>query len=144
MRRTALGLALMLLAATAYAKEPKAYQIGDLLQMDSVSCGMHGKDSGTLAEEKESVSVGNQSRGLSCQEYVLQGEKTVYRIRPKNGKHAAILPVGEQARFRFDKDKMLVRVDQLDSLEREYVVVSITPRSDSTADAAPLRLNHLQ
>jgi hypothetical protein len=39
---------------------------------------------------------------------------------------------------------MLLRVEYLDSKEREYVVVSITPRSESTADATPARLNHLQ
>jgi len=143
MRYTALVLASLLLAATAYAAEPRAYQIGDLLQMDSVSCQAHGK-SGSLPEGEESDSAGNQSHQLSCQEYVLQSDKTVYRIRPKRGKHSVLLPVGEQAHFRFDKNKMLVRVDQLDRQEREYVIVSITPRSNSTADAAPVRLNHLQ
>jgi hypothetical protein len=40
---------------------------------------------------------------------------------------------------------MLVRVEDLDSKEREYIVVSMTPRSDSTsADATPSHLNHLQ
>jgi hypothetical protein len=38
-----------------------------------------------------------------------------------------------------------LRVEDLDSKEREYIVVSMTPRTDSTAaDAAPPRLNHLQ
>lgn len=144
MRCTSLVLTSLLLAAAAYATEPRAYQSGDLLQMDSVSCGVHGKDSGNLAEAKEVDSADNQSRQPSCQEYVLQSEKTVYRIRPRHGKHSVLLPVGEQAHFRFDKNRMFVRVDQLDSTEREYVVVSIKPRSDSTADAAPVRLNHLQ
>jgi hypothetical protein len=40
---------------------------------------------------------------------------------------------------------MLMRVEDLDNKKREYVVVSMTPRSDaSTADASPTRLNHLQ
>ena len=55
-----------------------------------------------------------------------------------------LLPVGEQAQFRLEKDKMLVRVEYLDSKEREYIVVSMAPRSESTADASPARLNHLQ
>jgi hypothetical protein len=53
--------------------------------------------------------------------------------------------VGEQAQFRLQKDKMLLRVEDLDNKEREYIVVSMTPRSDSsTADASTSRINHLQ
>jgi hypothetical protein len=44
-----------------------------------------------------------------------------------------------------EKDKMHLRVEDLDDKEREYIVVSMTTCSDiSTADAAPSRLNHLQ
>jgi hypothetical protein len=53
--------------------------------------------------------------------------------------------VGEPVQFRLQKDKVLLRVREIDSKEREYIVVSMTPRSDSsTADATPTRLNHLQ
>jgi hypothetical protein len=53
--------------------------------------------------------------------------------------------VGEQAQFRLQKDRMLLRVEDLDSKEREYIVVSMTPRSEeSTAAATPARVNHLQ
>jgi hypothetical protein len=39
---------------------------------------------------------------------------------------------------------MHLRVEDLDGKERDYLVVSMTPRSDrSTADAVPSRLNHL-
>jgi hypothetical protein len=55
-----------------------------------------------------------------------------------------LLPVGQNAQFRLEKNKMLLRVEGLDGKEREYVVVSIKPRGDSTADASPARLNHLQ
>jgi hypothetical protein len=126
MRYQALVLASILLAATAYGKEPKAYQSGKLLQMDEVTCG--------AAKTQE----------ILCQEYLLQTDKVDYRIRPRDAKHAVLLPVGEQAQFRLEKDKMLVRVEYLDNKERDYVVVSITPRSESTADARPVRLNHLQ
>jgi hypothetical protein len=116
----------MFLTAAAYAKEPKAYQSGTLVQMDSVSCS---------AEKPQQ---------LLCQEYVLQAEKVVYRVRPIDAKHPVLLPLGERAQFRFEKDRMIVRVDYIDSKEREYVVVSMAPRAESTADASPVRLNHLQ
>jgi hypothetical protein len=68
----------------------------------------------------------------------------VYRIRPKDDKHPVLLPVGASAQFRLDKDKMLVRVEQLDSKEREFVIVSVKPLGDNSADATPARVNHLQ
>jgi hypothetical protein len=145
MRFKSLMLATLLLAATAYAKEPKAYLSGKLLQMDSVQCGIDEKDAKSFAGEMIGTDSGHKkTQQLLCQEYVLQGEKVVYRIRPRDEKHPALLPVGDQAQFRMEKDKMLLRVEGLDSKEREYIVVSMTPRGDSSADASPARLNHLQ
>lgn len=145
MRHRSLVLASILLAATAYAKEPKAYQSGKLLQMDSVKCGVDEKDATSFAGEMIGTDSGHKkTQELLCQEYVLQTDKVIYRIRPRDEKHPVLLPIGEQAQFRLDKDKMLLRVEDLDSKEREYVVVSIKPRGENTADASPDRVNHLQ
>lgn len=132
--------------AAAYAKEPKPYQTGKLLQMDSVPCGTAEKDAKSFAGEMLGTDSGSKkTQEVLCQEYVLQAARVIYRIRPRDEKHPVLLPVGEQAQFRLQKDKMLLRVEDLDSKEREYIVVSMTPRADSsTADAAPSRLNHLQ
>ena len=54
----------------------------------------------------------------------------IYRIRPRDEKHPILLPVGENAQFRIEKDKLLLRVEDLDDKEREYSVVSMTPRRD--------------
>jgi hypothetical protein len=134
------------LASAAYAKEPKPYQTGKLLQMDSVPCGTAEKDAKSFAGEMLGTDSGSKkTQEVLCQEYVLQAARVIYRIRPRDEKHPVLLPVGEQAQFRLQKDKMLLRVEDLDSKEREYIVVSMTPRADSsTADAAPSRLNHLQ
>ena len=145
MRYKSLVLASLLLAATAYAKEPKAYQSGKLLQMDSVNCGVDEKDAKSFTGEIIGTDSGHKkTQEMLCQEYLLQSDKMIYRIRPKDAKHPVLLPVGERAQFRLEKDKMLLRVEDLDSKEREYIVVSMTPRSESTADASPARLNHLQ
>ena len=134
------------LASAAFAKDPKPYQTGKLLQMDSVQCGMAEKDAKSFAGEMLGTDSGSKkTQEVLCQEYVLQAERVIYRIRPRDEKHPVLLPVGEQAQFRLQKDKMLLRVEDLDSKEREYIVVSMTPRSDSTsADATPSRPNHLQ
>ncbi len=145
MRYKSVVLASILLVATAYAKEPKAYQSGKLLQMDSVKCGMDEKDAKSFAGEMIGTDSGHKkTQELLCQEYLLQTDKMVYRIRPKDEKHPALLPVGERAQFRLEKDKLLLRVEDLDNKEREYIVVSMTPRADSTADARPVQLKHAQ
>ena len=146
MRFRVLSCVVLLVASTAYAKEPKPYQTGKLLQMDSVACGVSEKDGKSLAGEMLGTDAGSKkTHELLCQEYLLQSEHVIYRIRPRDEKHPVLLPVGEQAQFRMQKDKMLLRVEDLDSKEREYIVVSMTPRSDSsTADAAPARVSHLQ
>jgi hypothetical protein len=138
-------LALMC-ASAAFAKEPKAYQTGTLMQMISVQCGTAEKDSTGFAEEMLGTDSGTKkTQPLLCQEYVLQTEHVVYHIRPKNEKHAALLPIGEQVEFRLQKDRMLLRVEDLDGKEHEYVVISIAPRTDiSNAQASALHLNHLQ
>jgi hypothetical protein len=139
-------LCVLLLAAVAYAKEPKVYQTGKLMQMDSVACGVDEKDGKSFAGEMLGTDSGHKkTHELLCQEYVLQAERVIYRIRPRDEKHPVLLPVGEKAQFRLVKDKMLLRVEDLDSKEREYIVVSMTPRADSgTAEASTSRLNHLQ
>jgi hypothetical protein len=134
------------LVSAAFAKDPKPYQTGKLMQMDSVQCGTAEKDSTSVAGEMLGTDSGSKkTQEVLCQEYVLQAERVIYRIRPRDEKHPVLLPVGEQAQFRLQKDKMLLRMEDLDSKEREYIVVSMTPRSDSTsADATPSHLNHLQ
>lgn len=143
MRFKLLVLASILLAELAYAKEPKAYQSGKLVQMDSTQCS--GTDKGAKDPANESADSSHSNiQDLYCGEYLVQADQVVYRIRPKHAKHAALLPIGEWAEFRLEKDKMLLRTPHFDDKEREYIVVSVTPRGDSTADSHPVRLNHLQ
>lgn len=145
--RSKLTLCLVLgLASAAFAKDPKPYQTGKLLQMDSVQCGMAENDARSFAGEMLGKDSGNRkTQDVLCQEYVLQAERVIYRIRPRDEKHPVLLPVGEHAQFRLQKDKLLLRVEDIDSKECEYIVVSMTPRSDSdTADASSPHMNHLQ
>ena len=61
---------------------------------------------------------------------IIQTDRVTYRIQPKDDKHPVLLPVGETAQFRIHKDKMLLRVPEADGKEREYIVLSMTPRTD--------------
>src|SRR6266496_1390076 len=126
--------AITLLAAVASAKEPRHYQSGKLLKMQSVKCGTDEKNGKSLAGEMIGTDSSHmKTRELLCQEYVVQTDTLIYTIRPKDDKHPALLPVGEKAQFRLDKDKMLLRVEDMDDKEREYIVVSMVPRDSDDA-----------
>lgn len=144
--RYKLILSVMMLVSLAYAKEPKTYQRGKLVQMDSVACGTEEKNGQSLAGEMLGTdSSHKKTHEVLCQEYVLQAEEVNYRIRPRDEKHPVLLPIGELAQFRLQKDKLILRVEGLDNKERDYSVVSITPRADGdAADAKAPHLNHLQ
>ncbi len=119
----------LLLSSLTLAKEPKRFQTGKLLQMDSVECGIDENSGKSFAGEMIGTdSAHKKTHELLCQEYLLQSETVTYRIRPKSDKKPVLLPVGEQAQFRIEKDKMILRVEDLDDKDRDYTVVSMTPR----------------
>ncbi len=136
----------VLLVSLAHAKEPKHYQSGVLLQMDSVECGFDENSGKSFAGEVLGTdSAHKKTHALLCQEYLLQTDHVIYRIRPKDEKHPVLLPVGGKAQFRLEKDKMILRVEDLDDKDRNYIVVSMTPREDSKPpQSTTSRLNHLQ
>jgi len=118
-------------ATVTLAKDPPSYDKGVLLSMDASSCGMAEKGGksvtgeilGTDGEHKNTQEV-------LCQEYVLQGDRIVYHIRPVDTKHPQLLPVGDSVRYRIHKDKMYVLDREGDTKEREYTVTSMKVRQD--------------
>src|SRR5579862_1654296 len=113
--RSQLSLVIVLgLVSMAYAKEPRHYQSGKLLQMNSVPCGMAEKDAKSFTGELLGTdSSHKKTEEVLCQEYILESETVTYRIRPKDDKHPALLPVGQHAQFFLTKDKMKLRVEDL-------------------------------
>jgi len=137
--RFKLTLLLFVLAATvssAHAKDPRHYQSGKLLQMASVPCGTSEKDAKSFTGELLGTDSGHKNtQQVLCQEYVFQSDTVTYRIRPKDDKHPVLLPVGQQVQFFLEKDKIKLRMEDLDNKDREYIVVSMLPRTDvATAD----------
>jgi len=99
------------------------------------------KDNKTIAGEILGTDAQHKkTQEVLCQEYILKTNRLIYRIRPKDDKHPALLPVGETAEFRIHKDKMLLRVPESDGKEREYIVVSMTPRSDAADTKASAKV----
>ncbi len=130
--------ACLVFAGVCAAKEHSDYQKGTLLRMDSTACGMQEKGSKSLTGEILGTDgQSKKTQEMLCQEYVLQTDRVVYRIRPKDDKHPVLLPIGETAQFRIHKDKLILKVaESEDGKEREYIVVSMTPRQDAPPQVA--------
>ena len=140
----ALG-ALFLLASTAlFAKDPPSYDQGVLLSMQSNTCGATENDGKSVAGEiLGSDSSHKKTQEVLCQEYVLQGDHIIYRIRPKDDKHPLLLPIGQAIQFRIHKDKMYLRDPEGDQKEHEYTVVSMEMRQDVKDVETPNRARSL-
>lgn len=133
MKKFALSLVAFATCVTLCSAKEHDYQTGKLLRMDSTSCGVQEKGSKTVAGEILGTDGQHKkTQELLCQEYTLQSDHVVYRIRPKDDKHPELLPIGETAHFRIHRDKLILQVPEADGKEREYIVVSMTPRQDSS------------
>lgn len=132
MRKGLLAAGLVLAIATVVtAKDRPSYDRGVLLSMDSSSCGMVEKGAKTITGELLGTDGQHKStQEVLCQEYVLQGDRLVYHIRPLDVKHPMLLPVGDTIQYRIHKDKMYVLDREGDTKERKYSVVSIEVRPD--------------
>lgn len=129
--RTMILMTAVLFVSMAQAKQPKTHQSGTLLQMDSAECGVDENSGKSFVGEVVGTdSAHKKTHALLCQEYLLQSDSIIYRIRPVDEKHPVLLPVGQTAQFRIHKDKMLLQVEDADAKEREYSVVSMTPRAE--------------
>lgn len=138
--RLRLTICVVLLATVALAKEPKPRQSGKIMQMESVACGIdENSGKSVMGEIIGTDSAHKKTHELLCQEYVLQSDKVIYRIRPRDEKHPVLLPVGEKAQFRMEKDKMILRIEDLDDKDRQYAVVSMTPREEENSEKAALK-----
>jgi len=129
--KKALLLAVMVGIAWPVQAKEKSYGKGVLLQMESSPCGYAEKGSKTIVGEILGTDGEHKNtKEMLCPEYVLQADRVIYRIRPKDDKHPTLLPIGETAEFRIEKDKLILRIPEANDKEREYSVVSMTPRAD--------------
>lgn len=129
-------LAVCLLFSGVCSAKEHDYQQGILVRRESTSCLSQEKGSKTVT----AVELGSgpkRSRGLICQEYTLQSDHMIFRIRQADQKHPLVLPVGEVAQFRIGKQKLMVRVPEVSDKEHAYIVVSFSPREDNISAAMP-------
>jgi hypothetical protein len=133
MKKYAVILIALASASSAVAKSHADYQDGRVVQMDSVPCAATQKGTGSAAGD--ALASGSQekaSQPLLCQEYTVESDLVTYQIRPRDDKHAALVPVGGTAHFRLSKDKLMLEAPDGSGKEREFVVVSMKPRTFGT------------
>ena len=139
MKNVSAGVVLVvgLISSAASAKD-HFYQKGKLVSMEAVSCGYAEKSGKTFVGEIVGTDGAHKNtKEMLCQEYILRGERVLYRIRPRDEKHPVLLPIGEDADFRISKDKLFLKVMELDNnKERDYSVVSMTPIEPSESTTA--------
>jgi hypothetical protein len=124
-----------LMGSTALAKD-HFYLKGRLMSMESVSCG-YAENSGksVMGEIVGTDGAHKKTKEMLCQEYVLRADRVLYRIRPRDEKHPVLLPIGEDADFRIQKDRLFLKVAEFDSgKEKDYNVVSMTPIEKSAEE----------
>jgi hypothetical protein len=118
---------------TASAKKKKAAPRGMLESMQSVPCG--AKQHGLAGIGSIYASVGithvNSDEKL-CPQYLLRTDEMDYEIRPKDVKHAAILPVGQEVVMKIKKNHMDVKLADGGGKTMTYIVVSMRPTGQDT------------
>ena len=129
---TTVAAVILATATLSLAKDAPTYDKGLLLSMDSSYCGTAEKGGKTIAGEILGTDAEHKAtEQVLCQEYVLQGERIVYHIRPRDTKHSNLLPVGDTIQYRVRKDKIYILDREGDSKEREYSVISMQMRPDA-------------
>lgn len=125
---------ILLLALPLMGAKKKQAERGMLERMEAVPCG--AKEKGITGLGSIFASAGIQdvhSTEKLCPQYLLRTDEMEYHIRPTDGKHPVILPVGKESEFRIKKDHMSLKVPDGDRKTRNYQVVGIMPLNNGTA-----------
>lgn len=113
----------------AVAKNKKKQSNRAMIEkMESVPCGARERGLSGLGSIFGSVGVTHvNSDEKLCPHYLLRTDEMEYEIKPTDGKHPAILPVGKEGVFKIKKDRMLLKIPDGDHKTRTYQVVGMKP-----------------
>jgi hypothetical protein len=117
---------------------------GMLEKMDAVSCGAKQRGLTGLGSVWASAGITHMNSDEKlCPQYLLRTDEMEYEIRPTDGKHPVVLPVGHEAEFKIKNNRMLLTVeDSADRKTRTYEVVAMRPTSsDSDTQNSTNRLS---
>jgi hypothetical protein len=127
---------LLVLSSGAAAKKKKQPDRGMLEKMEAVPCGAKERGFTGLGAIYGSIGVTHvNSDEKLCPQYLLRTDEMEYHIRPLDGKHPVILPVGHEGEFKVKKDHLYLKVPDGDRKTRAYQVVSMKPLNLGAPDA---------
>lgn len=123
---------------SANDKKRKGLQRGMLEKMEAVPCGAKQRGLSGLGTLWGSAGITHvNSDEKLCPQYLLRTDQMDYEIRPKNLKHATILPVGTEGEFKVkDKELILTMPEGGDRKTRSYEVVAMNPANPSSAESS--------
>ena len=140
MKRMLFSIILLLIPMLLPAQS--RHQQGTIIRMRMTDC--MGSQHGFMA----TMSGGAKTdTGVQCPEYVLMGETVVYVIIGKTSDQ--LLPLAEVTRFRFQKNEMLIRVDDAPKESRFHIkAMMMRPEWDrdqklEEAEASAMVKSHL-
>lgn len=130
-------LVLAIIAATALpaaaGKKKKVEPRGTLERMEAVPCGAKQRGLTGLGTVWASAGITHvNSDEKLCPQYLLRTDDMEYEIRPTDGKHPVVLPVGREATFKIKNDRMSLKVVDGDGKTRSYKVVAARPMNPDT------------
>lgn len=112
--QTALAAALILfsaLPATAGGKKKKVAPRAMLERMESVPCGAKQRGLNGLGSIWASVGItAVNSNEKLCPQYLLRTDEMDYEVRPKDTKHAEVMPIGQEVEIKLKKDQMQIKI----------------------------------
>ena len=135
--KTAVILALVVAsAASLNANDKKKDQAarGMLEKMEAVPCGAKERGLTGLGSVWASAGITHvNSDEKLCPQYLLRTDDMEYQIRPTDGKHPILLPIGHEGQFKIKNDRMFLRFDDGDRKTRSYKVVAENPTEGNSA-----------
>jgi hypothetical protein len=127
--KTSIIFVLALVAAiplSVTAKKKDQPQRAMLEKMDAVPCGARERGLTGLGSVWASAGITHvNSDEKLCPQYLLRTDEKEYEIRPTDGKHPALLPVGHEGEFKIKNNRMFLTVEDGGRKTRTYEVVSI-------------------
>ena len=121
-------LVVVIFTSVLSAKNVSRNRLGVLLRMESVPCSALEASGFSKVMFGAPAPAPVQDERL-CQEYVLRSEGLYYRIRSRDRKHPALLPIGERAQFHLEKGHMLLQVEDFDQEVYQFSVLAIIPEA---------------
>jgi hypothetical protein len=108
---------------------------GMLEKMEAVPCGAKQRGLSGLGSVWASAGITHiDSNEKLCPEYQLRTDEMDYQIRPTDGKHPTVLPVGQEGEFKIKKDRMFLKFpESSDHKTRTYQVVGMKPTNSDNA-----------